>query len=415
MRLTTLDFRTALRVLTSEDVPPGEVVREGEEVVIRVAGDGARGPPPARGREAARGDPPRARAGRARSCASRVAPEVPFEASHEPGMLTVVFGEQPAPDLRGPVTPGALPQLFPTGAAAPGSGRGGDARRRRGGGGHRARPGRRCAPTSRRAGSTRTSWPSTTRPRSATSTCRWRRASPRPCRVWSGELAAEYEPRLRFFSDIPLVNETSHFAGAEARAAGRLPHPPAPRPPLHAGDPRDDGRGPGPRVLLRPLAVHLQRVERRRPRRPRGPALRRGGGGLPVDPLRRGAAGGLLRLRLAHAAGRSGLRCGERPEGHRELFLRADPALPGPRDRRVERAQPARDADRRDPPAHHGLPDGGLPQPDEPARHRGERVLPGAHPRRHAAPASSGARRLLDLQAQPRHRRPAPTTRTPTT
>ena len=31
----------------------------------------------------------------------------------------------------------------------------------------------------------------------------------------NGLLAAEYEPRLRFFSDIPLVNETSHFAGAK--------------------------------------------------------------------------------------------------------------------------------------------------------------------------------------------------------
>jgi len=51
----------------------------------------------------------------------RVAPEVPFEASHEPGMLTVVFGEQPAPELRGPVTPDLYRRLFPTGAegAAP--------------------------------------------------------------------------------------------------------------------------------------------------------------------------------------------------------------------------------------------------------------------------------------------------------
>jgi hypothetical protein len=31
--------------------------------------------------------------------------------------------------------------------------------------------------------------------------------------LFSGQLAAEYEPRFRFFSDIPLVNETSHFAG----------------------------------------------------------------------------------------------------------------------------------------------------------------------------------------------------------
>jgi hypothetical protein len=38
-----------------------------------------------------------------------------------------------------------------------------------------------------------------------------------------GLLAAEYEPRLRFFSDIPQVNETSHFAAArlEAPVGGR--------------------------------------------------------------------------------------------------------------------------------------------------------------------------------------------------
>ena len=34
VRVTTLDFRIAVRVLTSEDVPPGEVVREGDEVAI---------------------------------------------------------------------------------------------------------------------------------------------------------------------------------------------------------------------------------------------------------------------------------------------------------------------------------------------------------------------------------------------
>jgi hypothetical protein len=34
-----------------------------------------------------------------------------------------------------------------------------------------------------------------------------------------GVLALEYEPRLRFFSDIPEVNETSHFAGARIETA----------------------------------------------------------------------------------------------------------------------------------------------------------------------------------------------------
>jgi hypothetical protein len=38
VRATTLDFRVALRVLTSPDAPPGEVLREGGEIVIRVPG-----------------------------------------------------------------------------------------------------------------------------------------------------------------------------------------------------------------------------------------------------------------------------------------------------------------------------------------------------------------------------------------
>jgi hypothetical protein len=48
--------------------------------------------------------------------------------------------------------------------------------------------------------------------------------------VGNGLLAAEYEPRLRFFSDIPLVNETSHFAGVRlempigSRTLVRLAH-----------------------------------------------------------------------------------------------------------------------------------------------------------------------------------------------
>ncbi len=43
VRATTVDFRVALRVLTSEDVPPGTVVREGGEIVIRVSGTAPEG------------------------------------------------------------------------------------------------------------------------------------------------------------------------------------------------------------------------------------------------------------------------------------------------------------------------------------------------------------------------------------
>ena len=41
VRLTTLDFRPALRVLVEPSQPPGEVVREGDYVLIRVPGAGS--------------------------------------------------------------------------------------------------------------------------------------------------------------------------------------------------------------------------------------------------------------------------------------------------------------------------------------------------------------------------------------
>jgi hypothetical protein len=45
VRATTLDFRPALRVLTAEGVAPGEVVREGDFVVLRIAGQAPEGLP----------------------------------------------------------------------------------------------------------------------------------------------------------------------------------------------------------------------------------------------------------------------------------------------------------------------------------------------------------------------------------
>ncbi len=70
VRFTTIDHRAALRVLVSDDMPPGEIVREG---------GGAdppprRGPgelPPARGRAAPRGALGRARGGRHRAAGER--------------------------------------------------------------------------------------------------------------------------------------------------------------------------------------------------------------------------------------------------------------------------------------------------------------------------------------------------------
>ena len=212
VRVTTLDFRPALRVLTSDAVPPGEVVREGEEVVIRIQGAAADAlvlPEVLKPLEAIRVERETERT----VLRVKVAPEVPFEASHEPGMLTVVFGEQPAPELRGPVTPELYLRLFPSAAQdAP------------------AEPEREGF-----AGSTAEGIAAgrlTLRPYVSAA---WvdadvlAFASPVPVRdqylqlapgltvsmpLMHGLLAAEYEPRLRFFSDLAQVNETSHFAGA---------------------------------------------------------------------------------------------------------------------------------------------------------------------------------------------------------
>ena len=37
VRVTTLEFRRAIRVLTSEGVPPAEVTREGDYVLLKIA------------------------------------------------------------------------------------------------------------------------------------------------------------------------------------------------------------------------------------------------------------------------------------------------------------------------------------------------------------------------------------------
>jgi hypothetical protein len=228
VRLTTLDFRVAVRVLTADALPPGEVRREGEEVVVRLTGEAPpdlvlpEAQPPLQGIRVER-EPGRT------TLRLAVAPEVPFEASHEPGLLTVVFGELPAPGLRGPVTPDLYQRLFPTGRA-PGE------------------PEEEEPAFDRASLSGIVVGPATLRPYVSAS---WVDAdvaafdSPAPVRdqylqvapgvtasmpLLAGLLAAEYEPRLRFFSDIPLVNETSHFAGVRldaplgARTVLRLAH-----------------------------------------------------------------------------------------------------------------------------------------------------------------------------------------------
>ena len=213
VRVTTLDFRPAVRVLTTDDVPPGEVVREGEEVAIRVPAPAAEDlalPAVERPLEGIRleREPERT------VVRVKVAPEVPFEASYEAGMLTVVFGELPAPELRGPVTPELYQQLFPTGATGTGA------------------PGEEEKGFDRGSGEGIVLGPATLRPyvsASFVSADVLAFENPVPVRdrylqvapgvtasmpLFGGLLAAEYEPRLRFFSSIPQVEQTSHFAGA---------------------------------------------------------------------------------------------------------------------------------------------------------------------------------------------------------
>jgi hypothetical protein len=226
-RLTTLDFRTALRFVTSEDVPPAEVVREGGEVVIRMKGAAPEDLPlPALEKplETIRleREPGRTvvRVG--------VAPEVPFEASHEPGLVTVVFGEQPAPELRGPVTPELYRELFPTGSVDrgpvedEGPGRAGEE------GLVVGRVVLRPYVTASWVDADVAAFDNPTPVRE-----QYLQVAPgvtASVPVGNGLLAAEYEPRLRFFSDIPLVNETSHFAGVRlempigSRTLVRLAH-----------------------------------------------------------------------------------------------------------------------------------------------------------------------------------------------
>jgi hypothetical protein len=215
VRLTTIDFRPALRVLTSDDMPPGTVVREGEDVVIRLPGVAPEELPlPTL-------EPPLAELRVEREPAAtvlrvKVPPGVPYETGQEPGMVTVIFGEPPSPAERGPITPELYRLLFPTsvmekepseeekeGKSPPESSPEGIS------------VGRVVLRPYVSAGYVdadvlASGTPEPTR-------ARYLEVSPgvtATTPLMTGRLAAEYEPRLRFFSDIPEITKTSHFAGA---------------------------------------------------------------------------------------------------------------------------------------------------------------------------------------------------------
>jgi hypothetical protein len=215
VRLTTIDFRPALRVLVSEDMPASRVTREGAEVVIRLPGvatDELALPEMEMPLQAVRVE----REPTTTVVRVTVAPEVPFEAGFEPGLLTVVFGESPDPEKRGPVTPALYGLLFPSATVE-------------------RTEGEEPEDEGDLFGEERQGLyvgrvqllPYLTVSYVDADVLAFDRPLPIRARylevvpgvtanapVFTGRLAAEYEPRFRFFSDIPEINETAHFAGA---------------------------------------------------------------------------------------------------------------------------------------------------------------------------------------------------------
>ena len=251
-------------------------------------------------------------------------------------MMTVVFGEQPAPELRGPVTPELYRRLFPTGAL--GRRRGPRRRRSRAAGSRREARGDRARAAStlrpyatrelrrrRRAGLRQPRRPC------PTATCRWRPASRsmRPSSTGSSppstsRACASSRASRRSNQHLALRGG----AGSSCRSAAALFL--RARRPLHARDPRDDGG--------RPRAASTSTTSRRYTfndvdalgaRVDLGPAaVGRGRRRLAHGPLRPGAPRrGFFDYDTRTAAGRPGLRSGQRPESHGELRLRAHPAL----------------------------------------------------------------------------------------
>lgn len=216
VRLTTIDYRPALRVLTSEDMPPETITRKGGELVVRLPGVAAEDlvlPEVVTPIEGLRVEREEA----ATVLHVAVAPEVPYSVSREPGMLTLVFGAPPSPVNRGPVTPELYRLLFPPPAAVEGEGGGKEENPPEGGPEGRAE-GLSVGRLLLRPYAT-VSWvdadvlfdsPVPTRTRYLQVAPGVRGTMP----LLSGRFAAEYEPRLRFFSDIPEIGTTSHLAGA---------------------------------------------------------------------------------------------------------------------------------------------------------------------------------------------------------
>jgi hypothetical protein len=217
VRLTTIDYRPALRVLTSENMAPETITREDGEIVVRIPGVAPEDltlpavETPIEGLRVEREEA-------ATVLHVKVPVEVPYSASREPGMLTLLFGEPPSPLNRGPVTPELYKLLFPPPAVAEAAG-GGKEESRPEGGPEGGPEGLSVGRLLLRPYAT-LSWvdadilafdsPVPTRTRYLQVAPGLTGTMP----LFTGRFAAEYEPRLRFFSDIPEIGTTSHFAGA---------------------------------------------------------------------------------------------------------------------------------------------------------------------------------------------------------
>ncbi len=212
IRLTPVSSRLALRVLTSVPVERPDVRREGEEVVVGLGDASAEAAtlppvePPVEDLRFERGE-----GGLALHV--RVAPEVPFEVVREEALLTVLFGEEQADDLRLRSARELYGQLFPVPLGEGALSTGGDTARDGSG------EGWRLGRVSVKPGLTTSYVDADVVTDTSNDTTRDRYLQLGPTvelamPVADGSLRASYEPRFRLFSSIPEVGTTTHMVNA---------------------------------------------------------------------------------------------------------------------------------------------------------------------------------------------------------